>query len=219
MIIEYKPKSLADQVYERLEDSILSGEYAPGEILSEKRLSTELGVSRTPIREALTRLEYDNLVKETTSGTEVRGISDSDVDDMFEIKKRLEVIAAKRAAKNMSEEKLAALKDVVEQQEYYAKKGDAIKVRNLDTQFHDIIYAGCGSLMFKTILTGVHHKLMKYRTKSLENEGRIIASVSEHVAIYNAIKDSNTKEIEKLVLAHIDNVYKNVKAAQNAKAE
>ena len=213
MIIEYKPKSLADQVYERLEDNILSGEYAPGEILSEKRLSAELGVSRTPIREALSRLEYDNLVKETTNGTEVRGISDSDVEDMFEIKKRLEVVAAKRAAKNMSEEKLAALKDVVDQQEYYAKKGDAIKVRDLDTEFHDIIFSGCGSLTYKSILTSVHHKLMKYRKRSLENEGRILASVAEHVAIYEAIKNRNSKEVEKLVLNHIDNVYKNVKSA------
>ena len=92
MMIEYKPVSLADQVYERLEYGILTGEYQPGEILSEKRLAAELGVSRTPIREAMTRLIYEKLINETPSGNEVRGISKSDVEDIFEVRKHLELL-------------------------------------------------------------------------------------------------------------------------------
>ena len=210
MMIEYKPVSLADQVYERLEYNILTGVYQPGEILSEKRLSEELGVSRTPIREAMTRLVYERLIRETPSGNEVRGISSEDVSDIFEVKKRLEVIATRRAIDNMSEEDLSRLKDVVDQQEYFAGKGDAQKVRDLDTEFHDLIYDGCGSVTLQGILAPIHHKLMKFRKASLENEGRIMESVAEHKAILDALQKKDKKKIDDLVLKHIENVEKNV---------
>lgn len=209
-MIEYKPVSLADQVYERLEYNILTGVYQTGEILSEKRLAEELGVSRTPIREAMSRLLYDKLVKDTQGGTEVRGINAEDVEDMFEVKKRLEVLATKKAAENMSAEELVKLKDVVDQQEYYAGKGDSQKVRDLDTEFHDLIYSGCGSVTYQSILTPVHHKLMKFRKASLENEGRIMESIGEHKDIYSAIEKEDLKMVEKLMLNHIENSYKNI---------
>lgn len=210
MVIEYKPVSLADQVYERLEYNILTGVYSPGEILSEKRLAEELGVSRTPIREAMTRLVYDKLINETSAGNEVRGISREDVEDIFEVKKKLEVLASKKAADNMTEEYINRLENVVEQQEFFAEKGDSQKVRDLDTEFHDLIYDGCGSVTLQSILTPIHHKLMKFRKASLENEGRIMESVSEHKKILEAIKGKEKKKIEELVLKHIENVRKNV---------
>ena len=110
--------------------------------------------------------------------------------------------------KNMTEEEMEKLRDVLDRQEYYAGKGDAIKVRDLDTEFHDLIYAGSRSMTLQAILTGVHHKLMKYRRASLEHEGRIFASVSEHEAIYKAIKDRDIKLVESLMKTHIENVYK-----------
>ena len=210
MIIEYKPVSLADQVYEKLEYNILTGEYQPGEILSENRLAEELGVSRTPIREAMTRLIYERLISETPNGNVVRGISLSDVEDIFEVRKRLEVLATKKAADNMSPENLAELKDVVEQQEFYASKGDVQKVRDLDTEFHELIYAGCDSVTLQSILEPIHHKLMKFRKASLEHEGRILESVAEHKAILDAIIKKNKKEIDALMLRHIEEARKNV---------
>ena len=213
MKIEYKPKSLADQVYERLEENILNGVYAKGEIITEKQLAAELGVSRTPIREALSRLEFDRLVKDTPMGSEVRGITSEDVKDLYDVKKRLEGEAAKRAAKNRSEEELARLKEVLEQQIFYAGRGDAEKVRNLDTEFHDIIYSACGSVTFETVLSGVHHKLKKYRRNSLKGKKRIKESVVEHEAIYEAIEKGNGKDAERLMIKHIDNAYKSVIAS------
>ena len=210
MIIEYKPLSLADQVYERLEESILNGEYKPGDVLTEKQLSAELGVSRTPIREALSRLAYDNLVKDTSTGTVVRGVSEDDVRDLYDVKKKLEVIAVKKAAKNMTDEQLKDLKDVLDQQIYYAGKGDSEKVRNLDTEFHDTIYSSCGSLVFENILTGVHHKLKKFRRNSLKSKNRMNESVKEHEEIFNALINRDAKEAEKAMTKHLDNAYKNI---------
>ncbi|MBO4235813.1 MAG: GntR family transcriptional regulator [Firmicutes bacterium] len=210
MAIEYKPVSLADQVFEKLEYSILTGDYKTGEVLSENRLAEELGVSRTPIREAMNRLVYEKLVSETPNGNVVRGISLSDVEDIFEVRKRLEVLATKRAADNMADEQRVALSDVVEQQEYYASKGDVQKVRDLDTEFHELIYSGCGSVTLQCILEPIHHKLMKFRKASLEHEGRILESVAEHRAILEAIKSGNKKEIDALMLKHIEQARKNV---------
>ncbi len=214
MKIEYKPKSLADQVYERLEENILNGIYAQGDILTEKQLAAELGVSRTPVREALSRLEFDRLVKETPSGSEVRGITHDDVKDLYSIKERLEGVAAKEAAKNRTEEDLLALKDVVDQQIFFAGRGDTEKVRNLDTEFHDIIYRACGSVTYETILSGVHHKLKKYRRNSLREKNRIYESVDEHEAIYKAIEKKDGKEAEKLMIKHIVNAYESVVASE-----
>lgn len=216
MLIEYRPKSLADQVYERLEESILNGEYSPGDILTEKQLSVELGVSRTPIREALSRLEYDSLVKETSQGTEVRGINEDDVKDLYDVKKNLETLAVKKAVENMTEEDIKALKDVVDQQIYFAGKGDTEKVRNLDTEFHDIIYGRCGSVTFEKILSGVHHKLKKYRRNSLKSKKRIKASVIEHEEILKAIEERNAKEAQRLMTKHLENAYKSVIASEDS---
>ncbi len=212
-MITYKPKTLADQVYERLEFAILSGSYAPGEVLTEKRLAEELGVSRTPIREAVSRLIYDRLLIETPGGSEVRGISCRDVEDMFMVKRQLEIPATKAAAARMSEDELKALRDVVEQQEFYAGKGDAQKVRNLDTQFHDLIYAGSGSMILESILTSVHRKMMKFRRVSLENEGRILASVKEHKAILQAFEAHNVELVGSLMAEHVEHAYQSITAS------
>lgn len=209
-MIEYKTVSLADRVYDQLEYNILSGTYAQGEIISETRLSEELGVSRTPIREAMSRLYHEKLIKESPNGTVVVGVTENDVKDLFEVKRRIEIIATRRAAENISEEGLAALKENVEQQEFFAQKGDVIKVRDLDTEFHDIIYKECGSVTFETILSPIHHKMMKFRRLSLEKSHRIVASVAEHKSLYNAIADKDGDKLETIMLLHIDHAYNNI---------
>ncbi len=209
-MIAYKNISLADRVYDQLEYNILSGTYAQGEIISETRLSEELGVSRTPIREAMSRLSHEKLIKESSMGTVVVGVTVNDVKDLFEVKRRIESMATRRAAENISEEGLKALKDNVDQQEFFAQKGDAIKVRDLDTEFHDIIYRECGSTTFETILGPIHHKMMKFRRLSLEKSHRIMASVAEHRALYNAISERDGDKIDTIVLMHIDHAYNSI---------
>lgn len=209
-MIEYKNVSLANQVYEELEYKILSGVLPKGEVLTEKRLSEEMGVSRTPIREALSRLAFERLVKETMNGSVVLGISDRDVDDAFEVKIRLEILATRWACENISEKGLEELKGIVDQQEFYAQKGDAYKVRDLDTEFHDVIYRECGSSVLEWILSPIHHKLMKFRRASLEIEHRIMDSVSEHREIYEAIRDGEADKVDSLMLIHLEHAYNSI---------
>ena len=209
-MLDYKTVSLANQVYARIESNILNGVYAKGEIISESKLSEELGVSRTPIREAMAKLESDLLIGDSPVGTIVLGITENDVKDMFIVKRKLEVIATTMTAKNISEAGIAKLKDILEQQEFYASKDNADKVRDLDTEFHDIIYAECGSPIFRAILSPIHHKLMKYRQASLCHEGRILHSVGEHRDIFEAIRERDAAKVEGLMLTHVEHAYESI---------
>lgn len=207
---DYKSLSLANQVYEIIEKNILNKVYATGEVLSESRLSEELGVSRTPIREAMTRLENERLIGISPCGTVVLGITDQDVTDMFRVKAFLEPIVTTMAATNISEEDLAKLKDLLDQQEFYSEKGNTEKVRNLDTEFHDIIYVASGSHIFQSILSPIHHKLLKYRQESLNTSGRTKYSVKEHLNLYEALKRRDEKKVDELIREHIKHAYENI---------
>ena len=112
--MEHKMISIADQVFERLEMDILSGVYERDEILTESRLSEQLGVSRTPIREAVRRLDQEHLVDLTSKGIRVVGISRQDIADISEIRLRLEGLAARWAAERATEEDIRALREIVE---------------------------------------------------------------------------------------------------------
>ena len=210
-MIDYKNLSLANQVYDAIDQNILNGVYASGEIISESKLSEELGVSRTPVREAMARLENERLIGITPSGTVVLGITDRDVRDMFEVKLHLEPIVSVMASQNISQEALAKLKDIIDQQEFYASKHNTEIIRNLDTEFHDLIYSECGSPVFQSILSPIHHKLLKYRKASLEKSDRSYHSVEEHMAIYEALKAKDRMQVEMLMLEHIRHAYENIK--------
>ena len=209
-MIDYKIVSLANQVFERIEANILNGVYTQGEIISETRLAADLGVSRTPVREALARLEAERLISDSPAGTVVLGITEQDVDDMFAVKKSLEAMVTGLTSQNITPEGLAALRDVLEQQEVYASKDHAETGRNLDMVFHDIIYAECGSPTFQHILSPVHHKLAKYRKNSLTHDDRIYRAVEEHKAILEAIEEGDRKEVENLMQLHIGHAYDNI---------
>ena len=107
---EHKTRSIADQIFEQLERDILTGKYQRGEVLSEMRLSAELGVSRTPIREALRRLEQENILSDSGRGAVVVGISREDMLDMYEMRIQIEGLAAQRAAACISEQQLQQMR-------------------------------------------------------------------------------------------------------------
>jgi len=207
-MIEYKSVSLSNQVFEKIEYDILSGKYKIGEIISEKRLSSELGVSRTPIREALGRLSEEGLVGDSPSGTVVLGITDEDVDDFYEVKRRIEILAVCRACKLIDEDGLRDLENIVEHQEFYAMKGDTEKIRDLDTNFHATLYKYCGSRVLEKILLPLHRKIIKYRSASLKSsKNRQLESIKEHREIYGALKEKDENKLERLMKNHIENAY------------
>ncbi len=214
-MIEHKSISLADQVFEHLETDILSGKYQKGESLTESKLSAELGVSRTPIREALKRLEQEHLIEESPKGMTVVGISKKDLDDIFKIRGALEGKAAEMAAKNYTEEQLSIVREALEFQEFYLVKHDPDRIKSMDSRFHETIYKMSGSTVFYDVLVPLHKKLLKYRKASVSESSRAEASVAEHRAIYEAIAARNGELASKLTIEHLNNAYKNMIKKEN----
>ena len=206
-MIEHKTISLADQVFEHLENDILSGKYSRGESLTESKLSAELGVSRTPIREALRRLEQEHLIEESPKGMVVVGISEKDLEDIFMIRSALEGKAAALAAKNHTDEQLATIREALEFQEFYLEKHDPDRIKSMDSLFHETIFKMSGSSTFYDVLVPLHKKILKYRRASVSNTSRAAASVAEHRAIYEAIAKRDSNLAEKLIIEHLNNAY------------
>ena len=205
MMIEHKSISLAEQVFERLETDILSGKYQPGEILTELKLVNDLGVSRTPIREALRRLEQEHIIEVSQKGILVLGVSQKDLEDILEIRTRIEGLAAYMAALNITDEQLAELREIVELQEFYVPKHDADRINVMDSKFHLLIYRFSGSVPLYDTLMPLHKKVLKYRKASVENEVRSTYSSKEHRAILEAIANHDAPLAEKYMMEHIAN--------------
>ena len=209
-MIEHKTISLADQVFDHLENDILSGKYQRGEILTESKLSAELGVSRTPIREALRRLEQAHIIEESGKGSVVIGINEKDLEDIFMIRKSLECQVAALAAKNRTEEQLKQLREALEFQEFYLNKKDPDQIKLMDSRFHETLYKLSGSTAFYDTLVPLHKKIQKYRRASVTNSSRAEASVAEHRKIYEAIEAKNTALAAKYASEHVENAYKHI---------
>ena len=193
--MDHKTVSIADQVFEILERDILTGAYARGEVLTETKLSEKLGVSRTPIREALRRLEQERLV----------GLDRRDIDDIYEIRARVEGLAARRAAERANGEQLEQLKHILDMQEFFTLKEDSASIIDADNRFHDMIYRISGSLVLYDTLSPLHRKIVKYRRVSVGDSARARESFAEHKAIYEAIAGHDPDRAEEVLLRHTVN--------------
>ncbi len=205
---EHKSISIADQIFEQLERDILTGKYSRGELFSELRLSSELGVSRTPIREAIRRLEQENILKETSRGMVVMGISREDMLDMYEIRMQLEGLAARRAAANVSDEQLKEMEETLDLQSFYVEKqegGSPEQIRDLDSRFHQLLYESSGSRAYQEVLKALHKKIIKYRCASISKHIRAVHSLAEHRAIFEALAAHDGEAAEKAALEHVAN--------------
>lgn len=215
MTFEHKTISLADQVFDRLEREILDGVYRRGEVLTELRLVSDLGVSRTPIREALLRLEQEHIVEMTGKGILVLGVTKDDYFDIMEVRSRIEGLCAARAARNITPEQLDELREALELQEYYVTKKDAEHIKSFDGSFHQMIYRFSASTVLMDSLEPLHKKAQKYRKKSVENASRAELSAKEHRAIYEAIAAHDEEKAEQAMLLHIENAKKHIAGGMN----
>ena len=205
---EHRSISIADQIFEQLERDILAGKYARGEILSEQGLANRLGVSRTPVREAIRRLEQENILEESGRGLVVVGISREDMLDMYEIRLKIEGEAAARAAERISEEELAAMRELLEMQRYYSERGgegSSDQIKNLDSQFHQLLYRSCGSMPYCETLCALHKKMTKYRMASVSKQSRALQSTQEHERILAALEAHDAKAAAEACLRHAEN--------------
>ena len=200
----FKSTSLADQVFEKLENDIIQGVYAKGEILTELKLAEQLGVSRTPIREALRRLEQERLIADAGKGSIVLGITEDDLLDIMNIRQRVEALAAYYATVNMTDDGRSELAHIVDLQEFYFNKGDMDHLRRVDDEFHDAICRLSQRNVITDTLVPLHRKTRRYRRIALENRERTAQSMGEHRQIYEAIVAGDAELARQLTAKHIE---------------
>lgn len=211
MILKSGSASLRVRVFNAIEDAILNDEYKNGESLNELKISKELGVSRTPVREALMQLELEGLVRTIPNkGAVVVNISEKDIDDIYAIRMKIEGLAAKFCTEKINNDELESLEKIVELQEFFLSKNDTEQIWRLDGDFHKIIYNASGSRPLRFILTNFHNYIRHARDISVHTEGRAEKTVSEHRAILDAIKNNDGDLAELLTARHINNAKENL---------
>ena len=202
---DFKSVSLADQVFEKLENDIILGVYPRGEILTELKLVEQLGVSRTPIREALRRLEQEHLIEDSGKGSVVLGITVDDLEDIMNIRQHIEALAAYYATLNMTPEKLQELAHIIDLQDFYYSKWDIEHLRQADDAFHDAICNMSGRNVIMDTLIPLHRKTRRYRKIAMEDKWRTNHTLEEHHAIFDAIAAGDAELARQRTATHIEN--------------
>ena len=207
---EYQDQSLRGRVFRRLREDILSGVYKENDELREAGIGEELGVSRTPVREALRQLELEGLVTIIPNkGAYVTGISLKDVHDIYMIRSMLEGLCARWATRYITEEQIEELEEVILLSEFHLKRKSADKkgaekaqqVSELDGKFHKVLYHASNSRILEHVLSDFHKYVKMARTMSVEEE---------HRAILEAIKARDEELAERLANEHIMKVMENL---------
>ena len=205
-------KSLRGQVFDKIRSDILNGKYKRGEELVESSIGKELGISRTPVREAIRQLELEGLVQLVPNkGAFVTGISEKDVRDIYLIRARLEGLAARMGAKNITPELLDAMEETVVLSEYHAKKEHYEQVCEMDSKFHKLLYKASGSRILEHTLTDFHQYVQRVRMASIMKKRRMEKSNDEHDAILTAIREHDEEKAELVATRHISNTVENLK--------
>ena len=201
---EYLP--LRDVVFNTLRDAILKGELEPGERLMEIQLAERLGVSRTPIREAIRKLELEGLVLMIPrKGAEVAKISEKSLRDVLEVRRSLEELAAELACQRMDAEALKDLEDAQKAFIQAVESGETMTMAEADEHFHDVIYMGTGNTRLVQILNNLREQMYRYRFEYIKDSSQHERLVEEHKVIYESIVKKDKETASHMAKVHIDN--------------
>ena len=211
---EYLP--LRDVVFKTLRQAILKGELEPGERLMEIQLAERLGVSRTPIREAIRKLELEGLVLMIPRrGAEVAKISEKNLRDVLEVRRSLEELAIDLACQRVQEKELETLREAQKEFAAAVAAGDAMEIAQTDEKFHEIIYSGTGNQKLMQILSNLREQMYRYRLEYIKDANKRQILLVEHEQILKALSLRHVQEAKLAVREHIDNqeitVLKNLK--------
>jgi DNA-binding GntR family transcriptional regulator len=200
-------RKMTDWVWEELREAIIELRLRPGEPLREVALAEQLGVSKTPLREAFARLEQEGLV-ETTSfkGAVVTGYSERDLNEIYELRALLEGAAARAAAEHSTDETLGALRDLVVRSRESRDVGDLTGLAELLGRFDAIVYEQVTNERIGALIDNLRAHLTRIGKLTEAIPGRVEASVEEHAAIVDAIVARDPDEAERLMRAHIGSV-------------
>lgn len=196
----YKP--LREIVFESMREAIIGGVLKPGERLMEIQLADEMGVSRTPVREAIRKLELEGfVVMIPRKGAYVAGVTHKDVADVFEIRAALEGLAAGLAAERVTDEEIEQMERILLYKE--GEEPDLAHIVESDTDFHALVYKASRNERLVQILANLREQIQRFRSTSLAVPGRPKDAVAEHRAIVEALANHDIEKAQELAEAHI----------------
>ncbi len=200
----YQP--LRDMVFDVLMSAIMSGQLSPGERLLEVQLAEEMGVSRTPVREAIRRLELEGfVVMLPRKGAYVAGLSIDDVENVYEIRTALETLAVKLAAQRMQDEDYRLLDALAERMQATWQEGDVEAWVKLDANFHELLYKFSRNDRLVQLMSNVMEQISRYRIISLANVEVRHNSLAEHQNVISALRRRDSEAAVEAAAQHIEN--------------
>lgn len=203
---------LRDVVFNTLREAILKGELKPGERLMELKLASKLGVSRTPIREAIRMLEQEGLaVTIPRRGAVVAHMSEKDTEDVLQIRCALDELAVQLAADNIQPEQLEELEQARQAFEDATRSKDVKKLAQTDVQFHDVIYRATGNARLVVLLNNLREQMYRYRVEYLKNESAYPKLLQEHQEIVDGLRERDKEKVCEIMRYHIRNQEMTVK--------
>lgn len=196
---------LREVVFNTLRHAILRGDLTPGERLMEVKLADMMGVSRTPVREALRRLESEGLVQMIPRrGAVVAHIDEKRMTDVLVVRKALEELAIQIACDNMTRTDIERLKEVTEALELAIDRNNIDKIADLDVKFHDIIFNATDNLRLIQILNNLRDQMFRYRLEYIKVKSEHESVLREHKAIIKALEEHDTITASDVIKTHID---------------
>lgn len=199
-----KGRFLREQVYKNLKTAILNQTLPQNKRLVEEKLAEELGTSRTPVREAIQKLEKEGLIhKLSKGGYAVSAITDEDVEEVFGIRGILEGYAAYLATMRVTDEDTKFLEEIVNREEQCLKRGDIEECVRLNTEFHDRLYRTARSAKLYSIINDLRDYIYRYRIIILRYKGMVEVSIKDHREMIVLMKSKRATKVERLVRKHI----------------
>ena len=201
------PYSLNEQAYQAIKEAILNFKLEPGTPLVESELARQLGMSKTPVRDALLQLEREGLVtKILFKGTYVTEISRQSIIDIFEIRTVLEGLAARLAVSNLGDGDLRRLGTIVEDHDQALLSGNPDRAAQYNKQFHELIIGASGNNQLKAFLSNLDDQLQRFRTLSIYQRGQSDKSAEEHRRVLTALEKHDPAQAEEMMRAHLHSV-------------
>jgi len=195
-----KDKFLREQVYKRLKNNVLDGNWPPNTRLVEEKLAADMGTSRTPVREAIQKLEKEGLIQKLPrGGFAVGSVTSEEVEEVFGIRAILETYAAYLAASRATDQDIVALEEIVRQEEEALTKKDAEEIVRLNTLFHDTLYKTARSEKLLNVVNELRDFIHRYRVICFTNDKMAVTAVRDHWTMIGAMKENNPKHVQKIM--------------------
>lgn len=203
----YQP--LREVVFEHIRQAIVGGVFSPGERLMEIQMAEDMGVSRTPVREAFRKLELEGyVVMVPRRGTYVADISIKDIKDVYEIRMALDILAAGLAAERISDEELETMERYLVLIGQYIEEGNMEKIVETDTAFHDVLYKASRNDRLFAIISNLREQITSLRKRSMDYPGRLASTLEEHKIIVDSISQRDVEKAQQAVRTHLENAEK-----------